>query len=224
MSINDEPNPGDMAGGADQQALAALIAWYQAMGVDSIVAEAPVDWLARGPTPPQSFRRQPVSGRATGPGSGPSPAPPARPGAPPPERAPRTSAPAPAPSRPAAATVAVSDREAEANARAEARRARSLDELHELLKNFDGCGLKATAKNLCFYRGARQARVMVIGEAPGRDEDRAGVPFVGRAGQLLDRMLAAIGLSDRSASSSPRLSSPSAGPRRSSSSRRRKAS
>jgi DNA polymerase len=196
MSINDEPNPGDMAGGADQQALAALIAWYQAMGVDSIVAEAPVDWLARGPTPPQSFRRQPVSGRATGPGSGPSPAATARPGAPPPERAPRPSAPAPAPSRPAAATVAVSDREAEANARAEARRARSLDELHELLKNFDGCGLKATAKNLCFYRGARQARVMVIGEAPGRDEDRAGVPFVGRAGQLLDRMLAAIGLSE----------------------------
>lgn len=52
MSINDEPNPGDMAGGADRQALAAVIAWYQAMGVDSIVAEAPVDWLARGPTPP----------------------------------------------------------------------------------------------------------------------------------------------------------------------------
>jgi uracil-DNA glycosylase family 4 len=193
MSVNDEANRGDNAGGGDEQALAALIAWYQAMGVDSIVGAAPVDWLARGPTPPQSFRRQPASGRATGPGLAP---PPVRPGSPTPERAPRPSAPAPAPSRPAAATVAVSDREAEANARAEARRAKSLDELHELLQNFDGCGLKATAKNLCFYRGAQDARVMVIGEAPGRDEDRAGVPFVGRAGQLLDRMLAAIGLSE----------------------------
>jgi len=92
--------------------------------------------------------------------------------------------------------MAVSDREAEANARAAAREVQTLDALHALLKDFDGCGLKATAKNLCFYRGAADARVMVIGEAPGRDEDRAGVPFVGRAGQLLDKMLASIGLSE----------------------------
>jgi DNA polymerase len=92
--------------------------------------------------------------------------------------------------------MAVSDREAEATARAAARQARTLEELGELLRTFDGCGLKATAKNLCFYRGAADARVMVIGEAPGRDEDRAGVPFVGPAGRLLDKMLAAIGLGE----------------------------
>ena len=61
---------------------------------------------------------------------------------------------------------------------------------------FDGCALKATAKNLVVYRGAKTARVMLIGEAPGRDEDLEGKPFVGRAGQLLDKMLASIGLTE----------------------------
>ena len=66
----------------------------------------------------------------------------------------------------------------------------------EILAGFEGCALKATAKNLCFYRGLPQARVMLVGEAPGREEDLAGKPFVGRAGQLLDKMLAAIGLGE----------------------------
>jgi DNA polymerase len=79
-------------------------------------------------------------------------------------------------------------------ARAAAGQANSLDELRATLAGFDGCALKATAKNLCFYRGAAQSRLMLIGEAPGRDEDLQGKPFVGRAGQLLDKMLAAIGL------------------------------
>ena len=74
--------------------------------------------------------------------------------------------------------------------------ARTLDELLRCIEAFEGCGLKATAKSLCFYRGAPQARLMLIGEAPGRDEDIAGRPFVGRAGQLLDKMLAAIGLDE----------------------------
>jgi uracil-DNA glycosylase family 4 len=74
--------------------------------------------------------------------------------------------------------------------------ARTLDELRSMLERFEGCALKATAKNLCFHRGSLRARVMLIGEAPGRDEDLAGRPFVGRAGQLLDRMLAAIGLDE----------------------------
>jgi DNA polymerase len=78
-------------------------------------------------------------------------------------------------------------------ARVAARNAASLDDLHKALAAFDGCGLKATAKNLCFYRGAAQAPVMIVGEAPGRDEDIEGRPFVGRAGQLLDRMIAAAG-------------------------------
>ena len=81
-------------------------------------------------------------------------------------------------------------------ARTAARQAGSLEELRATLAGFDGCGLKATAKNLCFYRGAAQSRLMLIGEAPGRDEDLAGKPFVGRAGQLLDKMLAAIGLTE----------------------------
>jgi uracil-DNA glycosylase family 4 len=82
-------------------------------------------------------------------------------------------------------------------ARTAAREAATLDELEARLAGFDGCSLKATAKNLCFYRGIPKARVMLIGEAPGRDEDLEGKPFVGRAGQLLDKMLAAISLSDQ---------------------------
>jgi uracil-DNA glycosylase family 4 len=74
--------------------------------------------------------------------------------------------------------------------------AATLAELEALLAQFEGCTLKRTAKSLCFARGSASARVMLIGEAPGRDEDLQGKPFVGRAGQLLDRMLAAIGLAE----------------------------
>ncbi|MGC6516927.1 MAG: uracil-DNA glycosylase [Candidatus Puniceispirillaceae bacterium] len=69
--------------------------------------------------------------------------------------------------------------------------------LKEALAAFEGCELKRTASNLVFCDGNPEASVMIIGEAPGKDEDRMGVPFVGNAGQLLDQMLAAVGL-DRS--------------------------
>ncbi len=82
-------------------------------------------------------------------------------------------------------------------ARARAREATTLEELHHILEGFEGCPLRFTAKNLCFADGNPEARVMFIGEAPGADEDIQGKPFVGRAGKLLDKMLAAIGL-DRS--------------------------
>ena len=72
----------------------------------------------------------------------------------------------------------------------------TLVELEAVVAGFDGCSLKRTAKSLCFARGSASARIMLIGEAPGRDEDLQGKPFVGRAGQLLDRMLAAIGLGE----------------------------
>jgi DNA polymerase len=72
----------------------------------------------------------------------------------------------------------------------------SLAELEALVAGFEGCVLKRTAKSLCFARGSDTARLMLIGEAPGRDEDLQGKPFVGRAGKLLDRMLAAVGLSE----------------------------
>ena len=68
--------------------------------------------------------------------------------------------------------------------------------LEAIVAGFEGCALKRTAKSLCFKRGHDDARIMLIGEAPGRDEDLSGKPFVGRAGQLLDRMLAAIGLGE----------------------------
>jgi len=74
--------------------------------------------------------------------------------------------------------------------------AATLAELEALAGQFEGCALKRTAKNLCFARGSDQARIMFIGEAPGRDEDLQGKPFVGRAGKLLDRMLASIGLDE----------------------------
>ena len=84
--------------------------------------------------------------------------------------------------------------EAAMAARAAAKGANTLDELREILRKFDGCALKATATQLVFADGNPQARVMFVGEAPGRDEDIEGLPFVGRSGKLLDRMLAAIGL------------------------------
>lgn len=188
----------------DNHALRALLDWYQAMGVDTAVSDTPVNWLDHGETPPgQAFRlaiepaqdeidrtaeKNPAHPAAADPGARrkAEPAPPLHDTRPPPQR------PA-APARPfAAAPVEAAERAA----RETARQAKSLDDLEAALRGFDGCGLKATAKNLCFYRGAPKARLMIIGEAPGRDEDLAGMPFVGRAGQLLDKMLAAIGLKE----------------------------
>ena len=79
-------------------------------------------------------------------------------------------------------------------AREAAKSAKNLDELRALLESFEGCMLRATATRLVFADGHPGSRVMFVGEAPGRDEDIAGVPFVGRSGKLLDLMMAAIGL------------------------------
>ena len=102
----------------------------------------------------------------------------------------------PAPRAPAPA--AIPDEATAARARDMARSAATLDELRDLLAAFDGCNLKSTAKTMVFSDGNPDAAVMFVGEAPGREEDLEGLPFVGRSGQLLDRMMAAIGL-DRSA-------------------------
>ena len=96
--------------------------------------------------------------------------------------------PVPAPTAPVPAGDAIG------GAMAAAASATSLAELQAALEAFDGCGLKRTATNTVFADGVAHAPVMLIGEAPGRDEDRMGKPFVGRAGQLLDKMLASIGL------------------------------
>ncbi|MCO5071810.1 MAG: uracil-DNA glycosylase [Rhizobiaceae bacterium] len=84
-------------------------------------------------------------------------------------------------------------------ARELAQKARTLDELREHLASFDGCNLKYTAKNLVFSDGNPEADLMLVGEAPGRDEDIEGLPFVGRSGRLLDQMLAAIGIDRQTA-------------------------
>ena len=85
-----------------------------------------------------------------------------------------------------------------AEARRAAAEARDLTELAAAIAAFDGCGLKFEgARQAVFSRGAADADIMVIGEAPGAEEDQQGAPFVGRAGKLLDKMLAAAGLQDR---------------------------
>jgi DNA polymerase len=122
----------------------------------------------------------------------------------PPLPAPKTAQPAPPPSVEARATGAQARQAGfgaapTQNGRAIAQAAQTLDELKQALDAYDGCPLKATATQTVFARGNPQADVMVIGEAPGREEDREGVPYIGPAGQLLDRMLKAIGLDETSA-------------------------
>ena len=97
----------------------------------------------------------------------------------------------------APAAIAVAPPSAEAavmSARAAAKGAESLEALHALLRTFEGCMLRTTATQLVFADGNPKGRIMFVGEAPGRDEDIAGLPFVGRSGKLLDLMMQAIGL------------------------------
>lgn len=89
------------------------------------------------------------------------------------------------------------DEAALAEARGLAAGAQDLEELRAAIAAFDGCPLKAGARQAVFCRGRADAPVMVIGEAPGAEEDVQGAPFVGRAGQLLDRMFSAAGLNER---------------------------
>ncbi|GLK67656.1 uracil-DNA glycosylase [Hansschlegelia plantiphila] len=105
----------------------------------------------------------------------------------------RDEQPGPRPATPASALLATPE-ESAAGARAAAATAATLDELRAILERFDGCALKATASRTVFADGAPGARLMLVGEAPGREEDISGLPFVGRSGQLLDRMLASVGL------------------------------
>ncbi|MEM9358980.1 MAG: uracil-DNA glycosylase [Pseudomonadota bacterium] len=178
-----------------QEHVLAVLNWYRAMGVADAVSEAPVDWLARGDVAPLGVpRRVSDSSRAVQAGSGHQ----SRTGPVAARSGPSANSAQlgqPVAARPPAAIV---PDDAMADAKEAAGVAKDLVVLRAALDGFDGCGLKATAKNTCFFRGAEQARVMVIGEAPGRDEDRSGMPFVGRAGQLLDKMLAAISLDEAS--------------------------
>jgi DNA polymerase len=102
--------------------------------------------------------------------------------------------PAPAAAPPAAPAAPASEADPVAEAEAAAARAQSLEALKAAMAAYPHCELRRGARNLVFADGVAGAPVMIVGEAPGRDEDREGRPFVGRAGQLLDRMLAAIGI------------------------------
>jgi uracil-DNA glycosylase family 4 len=154
------------------QSARELLAFYLEAGVDVVLDESPIDRFAD-PAPtsaPPSSERFPVQVRRP-----PVPQPASKPSIPP------------------------SPDEAVMAAREEARSAATLDELRAILERFTGCALRATATQLVFADGNPQARIMFVGEAPGRDEDIEGLPFVGRSGKLLDRMMAAVGLDRRSA-------------------------
>jgi uracil-DNA glycosylase family 4 len=170
----------------DRDAALALLDFYVEAGVDLAVDDAPHDRFAEG------VARAQASALAR-PEAEPRPAPSELRGLR--EIEPfgrKPDAPRPVPK---AATVA--PEEAAVAARELARTAKTLDQLEALVAAFEGCALKVSAKSLAFADGNPAGRVMLVGEAPGAEEDRSGKPFVGRAGQLLDRMLASIGL-DRS--------------------------
>jgi DNA polymerase len=154
--------------------LADLLRFYAEAGVDEALGEEPANRFQEAPATPAA----PARGRRQ--------AAEARPG--------REVQPAAPVAQPA---LALPDETQAARAREMAREARDLDELRAMLERFDGCNLKFTAKQTVFGDGDASAPLMLVGEAPGRDEDIAGRPFVGRSGQLLDRMLAAIGMSRR---------------------------
>lgn len=157
-----------------------LLAFYAAAGVDDALADEPIDRFV------ESAQRQQQSAP---PVEASTPAPKSR------ENAPQrpSAAMANAPSRPAP-TAAVPDGAQAALARELASKAETLEELRQHMEAFEGCNLKFTAKSMIFADGNPEASLMLVGEAPGRDEDMEGLPFVGRSGQLLDRILAAIGL------------------------------
>ncbi|MCJ2012819.1 uracil-DNA glycosylase family protein [Methylobacterium sp. J-076] len=177
------PNPADA-----QADLIAYLDFHTEAGVDLALDEQPHDRFGEADAPEPAPRPRPAPRRAALAAVPPSPAPPS----PPPQDAPR------APPRATyGRSAAAEPEEAAGDARARARDAASLEELEAILAGFDSCPLRFTAKNLVFGDGNPQARVMFLGEAPGADEDRIGKPFMGRSGQLLDKMMAAIGL-DRS--------------------------
>ena len=153
----------------------ALLQWYIAAGVDEAIDSAPQNRFVQAPkTPP-----------ATAPETTPAAAPITAPA--------RATPPVSVPNQAAAATNTPSE-----DTRELAAGCASFDELRAAIGAFDGCALKRTATNTVVGTGDEAAALMVVGEAPGGEEDRRGLPFVGPAGKLLDRMLAAIGL-ERSA-------------------------
>lgn len=155
-----------------EKALQALIAWWEDAGIE---LETPV-------IRPRPARPAPSASAAPG-------------------RSTVSEQAAPAPVRTNAATAAAARAAGYGQPVAEgpgsqelAAKAGTLEDLQAVIETFEGCSLKRTARNTVFARGSQAARIMVIGEAPGKEEDESGEPFTGPAGHLLDRMLASIGL------------------------------
>ncbi|WP_342360498.1 uracil-DNA glycosylase [Terrarubrum flagellatum] len=168
-----------MQAAADPRRIAAdVLAFYLEAGVEDALDETPHDrFVDANPPPaerpaPEPAVARPVDRAAPASRSLPSRAAPAR----------------------ADALAPIAPDQAVSDARARAASARTLDELRDLMDAFEGCELKKTAYRLVFGDGDPSAKLMFVGEGPGAEEDRQGKPFVGRSGQLLDRMLAAIGL------------------------------
>ena len=169
---------------SDRKTLIAQLAWQEAVGIDEVLLDDRADDqalsisdLISADTPSRQADRHAPSGSPQAALSATAPATP--------EPAP-ASAPSFAPLSAPAVGVAVP---------LDLAAISSLDDLRAALTNYDDCALKNTASNMIFADGNPAARLMVIGEVPGRDEDRVGLPLVGSAGQLFDRMLASIGLS-----------------------------
>ncbi|RWC35364.1 MAG: uracil-DNA glycosylase [Mesorhizobium sp.] len=176
----------------NRPAIADLLAFYASAGVDEALEEEPLNRFAEAASKPPERAPATVTPPAGGSAALPRSTSLSRAGMG--ER--QAAAPA---VRAPSGTATVPDEQQAALARQLATTAMSLDELRQHMAAFDGCNLKFTAKNLVFADGNPNAAVMLVGEAPGRDEDLEGLPFVGRSGRLLDRMLAAIGLDRTSA-------------------------
>ncbi|PBB82467.1 uracil-DNA glycosylase [Mesorhizobium sp. WSM3879] len=184
--------------------IAELLAFYASAGVDEALEDTPVNRFAE--ARPKQAERAPAQA-ATARESMPLERPASEPGLEAGRAAERPAASTgldasqvpDAPRRPTLTTATVPDEGQIKLARQLAASASTLDELRQQMAAFDGCNLKFTAKNLVFADGNPNADLMLVGEAPGRDEDLEGLPFVGRSGRLLDSMLAAIGLDRTSA-------------------------
>jgi DNA polymerase len=162
---------------SDANAALALLRFYLDAGADAAIEEAPISRFGLA-----GVRLETAAPKASAPMRSADPLPA------------KVTAPR-APAAPAAAILGANDRALAESARAAAASAGSLDELRDILQRFEGIeSLRGRATNMVFADGNPASRVMLVGEAPGADEDRLGKPFVGVSGQLLDRMLGSIGL------------------------------
>ena len=156
-----------------------LLRWHIDAGADEAIGDSPTDHFEAASAPVRTQQRAVTTGGVQAAAAPPS---------------------SEAPRRPASVPLSLeSPAAAEGSAEQLANAASTLAELRDAMQQFEGCSLKHTAMNLVFGDGNPDADVMFIGEAPGADEDREGLPFVGVSGRLLDKMIAAIGMDRTSA-------------------------